>query len=1285
MRLLHGSGKTAVLVERIINKVINKNIDIDKILVVTFTNAAASEMRARILDAIYKKLEEDEGNFHLQRQITLLNKASISTIHAFCLDVIKNNFYEIGVSANFRIGDTTEVELLKQEVLEELFEQKYINHDKEFIDLINMYTTYKGDEPLKELILSIYKYIQSTPEPEMWLKEKVELLNIKDELNFDFARTEWGKILINKFAEELKENRLKLEKVKEKLLKYPELEKFALTIQDDINQIMTIENLANSVNEIYVDEINSNEDESQFDEESFNKKNLDLWNRLYNASTELKFTKWPTDKKVTIEYKEQAKKERDNIKGKISKAIGSAFVYDSKAATQDINFMYKPLKSLSGLVIEFSKMFAERKKEKNIIDFNDIEHFALNILLRENEPTEVAKKYREKFEEILVDEYQDSNLVQEYILKSISKGNNIFMVGDVKQSIYKFRQARPELFLDKYEKYKNVDDNNVEEQGNGKKIKLFKNFRSRENILDVTNLVFKSIMSKKLGDIEYNEEEYLNLGANYKEPEPKIDYDGDNILNRINYAGNAELHIIDLKKEEEDTTLNTFIDNDMSDEDSNTKDSIDENEDDDYEIVESTIIEARFVADKIQKMINSNYQVFDKNKKEYRRITYKDIVILLRTTSSLAPIYEKELNDLNIPVFSDTSSEYLGATEIETIMSLLKIIDNPLQDIPLVTVMRSEIGGFTDNDLVEIRLSDKRDSFYDAMIKARLYVKDTLREKINKFIQNIERWRDEEKYKSLDELIWQIYIDTNYYNYVGLLQNGKLKQANLKMLFQRAKQYETASFKGLFNFINFIDKLKTSSTDMSAAKVIGENENVVRIMSIHKSKGLEFPVVFLCGTGKQFNMQDLKQTILLHQDLGFGPDYINFEKRIKYATLAKEALKIKTKQELISEEMRVLYVALTRAKEKLIITGVSKQLEKDMKEKQEQLEMYENELKMDKNLLKKYISYLDWLELIYLKEKPDCMELYTHKEDEIKIQEEKQQVENVVNKINEIKINNKKEYQNIEKLLNWKYGHSLSTTMMTKTSVTNIKEMKQNNIIYSTQKEKLEQNDNKIKIENVEQLLDTTKDKRIEHNVDLTKSEDTKVKIDTNSNEVDNWQVPKFMKDEKITSAQKGTLMHLCVQKLNEKEEYNFEKIKKMVEDLKNREIITEAEMNSISIKNILNYTQSKLYERLKKAKSIKKEEPFYINISSKEILKTDENENILVQGIIDLYFIDENDKLVLVDYKTDYIESGQENILKEKYTEQLELYKKALEKSLNKKVDEMIIYSLYLQKEIKI
>lgn len=1158
-----GSGKTAVLVERIINKVINEKIDIDRILVVTFTSAAASEIRERILEAIYKKLEENPEDTNLQKQINLINKANISTIHSFCLDVIRNNFYELDISSNFRVADTTEIELMKYEVLDELFEEKYLSNDKDFEDLINIYTGYRGDEGLQNLVLNIYKFIQSSPFPEKWLNDKVNLFK---NTNQDFAQTIWGKTILENIEEELTEGIMQLQNILKDMKKIDELSKFTKIIQEDIYNLEDILRYTNS------------------------------WDNTLTKINNLVWQKWPTDKKITIDLKEQAKEVRNKVKEIINKSIKKKIAYDSIQANEDINEMHVTLTKLKNLLVEFMFKFASKKKEKNVVDFNDIEHFALKILIGENgEATELAKKYREKFQEIAIDEYQDSNLVQEQILTSISKGNNIFMVGDVKQSIYKFRQARPELFLEKYKNYnlkQEISGNSL-----GLKIQLFKNFRSRENILNITNLVFQNIMSEKVGEIEYNEKEYLNYSAGYKEPEENTDY-----------AGKTELHIIDLKEKEE-----IFINDEEIDEKI------------EVEKIENSVLEAKFVAKKINELLNSNYMVFDKEQ-SYRKITPKDIIILLRATTNIAPIYEKELADLNLPVFSDSSSQYLDTMEIQIIVSILKIINNPIQDIPLVTVLRSPIFAFTDNDLISIRLTDKSCSFYESMIKARLVVNEQLNSKIDNVIYYLEKWKQEEKYLPLDELIWQIYIDTNLINIVGLMPNGAIRQANLKMLFEKAKQFENASFKGLFNFINFIDRLKNNNGDLSSAKLIGENENVIRIMSIHKSKGLEFPVVFLCGTGKSFNMRDLNEDILLHQDMGIGPKLIDFERRIEYDTLAKEAIKLKIKLETLSEEQRILYVALTRAKEKLIITGISKDLEKDFKQKRELLQIYnENMNIIDYKLVKKYKTYLDWLELVYLKNEnkiTDIATLYTYTKTDLEKElnnKEQEKLNNIKEKIFE-NTKDLKDTENIKEILNWKYRYKKSSEIPTKTAVTR---------------------------------LQAEEDKKIE----LT-------------------EIPKFMgKEKKITPAEKGTLMHLCIQRLNEKQTYTKETIKQMIQSLVLKEIITTTEADAINIDTLYKYTKSALWNDLSKAKEIHKEQPFYINIPAKEIYENIEtDENILVQGIIDLYYISEDNKLILIDYKTDYVKKPEELI--NKYKTQLSIYKKALENSLNRRVDETYIFS---------
>ena len=1187
-----GSGKTAVLVERIIRKIIYEKIDIDKMLIVTFTNAAASEMRERILEAIYKKLEENPNDMHLQKQLILLNKASICTIHSFCLDVIKNNFFEIDISPNFRIGDNSEIELLKQDVLEDIFEEKYLDQNPEFIKLIENYATYRGDEHLKEIILNIFNFIQSSPFPEEWLRQKVEMFNIKD-INIDFSNTLWGKVLLKNYKQELENYILGLNSIKKELDKNLELNKYSDIIKQDI------ENLQNII------------------------LNINLWDRTFELSNLQIFNKWPSDRKIISNIKENSKEKRDQIKKQFNRIRDSILIYDSKEANIDIKSQYYILNSISNIVIEFQNEFSKRKKEKNIIDFNDIEHYALNILVKKDEngnyiQTDIAKKYMGKFVEIAIDEYQDSNLVQEYILNKISNNKNLFMVGDVKQSIYKFRQARPELFLEKYNIYEL--EKNSKDDSKGLKIKLFKNFRSRKNILDITNMIFENIMSKDLGDIEYNKEEYLNFGANY----PILD-------DKLNNDEKIELNIINTNKidEEKNEELDEEIDN---------------------EIIEDVAVEAKFVSKKIVELINSDYKIFDK-KEGYRNIKYKDIVILLRATSNQAPIYEKELSELNIPVFSDSSTEYLESVEVQTMMSLLKIIDNPTDEISLVDILRSNIGGFSDNELIKIRLSDKYSNFYEALLKSRIQVEDDLKTKIDKFLDQLEKWREEKEYKSLDELIWNIYLDTGYYNYVGLMQNGEFRQANLKMLFEKAKQYEKASFKGLFNFIKFIDKLKLSNNDLGAARLIGENENVVRIMSIHKSKGLEFPICFLCGTSKKFNMQDLNQTILLHQDIGLGPKVIDHQRTIEYNTLAKETLKEITKLETLSEEMRVLYVALTRAKEKLIITGIAKNIEKELEEKESLLKLYNNKNKINMQIIKRYKSYLDWIELVYIKNKEcisDMLDFNIYSKDDIlKDNPEKQNDNNTEILLNNMK-NNRQIKQEIIDLLEWKYDNIESTKIPTKASVSKIKKM-----------------ENLLNIEEIEKTYDIYEDKSL-NNI--------------------NMSAPKFLNiEQEITNVKKGTLMHLCLQRLNENIDYTLDDIKELIGKLVKNEIITDQEAKNINIRKIYKFTKSNIYNELKGAKEIYKEKPFYINIKAKEIYDVEAEDEILVQGIIDLYYIDKDNHIVLVDYKTDFVPEKDEKILIEKYSKQLELYRRALEESYGKKVDKVYIYSTYLDKEIKI
>ena len=883
--------------------------------------------------------------------------------------------------------------------------------------------------------------------------------------------------------------------------------------------------------------------------------------------------------------------------------------------------MYNTLLKLKNIIFEFDELFTKKKKDKNIVDFSDVEHYALQILVREKEDgtherADVAQKYMKQFEEIAIDEYQDSNLVQEYILSSVSRGNNIFMVGDVKQSIYKFRQARPELFLEKYKSYSLENANE-----RGLKIQLFKNFRSRENILDFTNEIFKNIMSESLGEIEYNEEEFLNLGASWEQKEIK-----------------NEIDIIDLKEQEKDY-----------DEENSEEEEIQEN-------LEDIEIEAKFVAKKIKELIDSKYQIYDLKAQKYRDIKYRDIAILLRSTKAKAPIFEKELIEKDIPVYSDMSSEYIDTMEIQTILSLLKIIDNPMQDIPLVTVMRSSIGKFTDNELVEIRLADQHSDFYTTLLKSKLSVSTELKEKIERFLNELDKWRDEQEYLSLDELIWKIYEDTGFLNYMGVLPNGMLRQENLKMLFERAKQYESASFKGLFNFIRFIERLHSSSGDLSSAKMIGENEDVVRIMSIHKSKGLEFPIVFLASSSSQFNLMDLNKDILLDQELGLGVKYIDYDMQVKYDTLTKLALRNKELNSVYSEEMRILYVALTRAKEKLYITGIKKDFSKEKENIENMLSIYNKlEGKINPILVKKYKTYLDWILMVYYSDFDKMKNLADVnifvKDDLIKElkPEEKQEIDLVrIIEENSEEVTDA-EIKKVENELSFEYEYKADTLIPSKTSITAIAHKNMEEVRYNATDE--------IKVENYEEDEIT-------------------------------FPVPKFLNnedEEKITASKRGTIMHLCMKNLDFSIKYEIQDVKNLVEELKNKDIITEKEANSVNINQILKFTKSDVWEELKSTKEYHKEEPFYINVSASKVQETESTANILAQGIIDLYYIDKSDNLVLLDYKTDYVTEGEEDILIKRHTPQLLLYKEALENALNRKVDRIYIYSTVLGKKIEI
>jgi len=1135
-----GSGKTAVLVERIINKIINDGVDIDRLLVVTFTNAAASEMRERIADRIYKEIENKP---ELQKQISLLGKASITTMHAFCLKVIRDNFFEVGLDPNFRIGDTTECELIKLEALEELLEEKYESDDENFENIVNIYTSNKDDDTLRSMILKIYNFIQSAPFPNQWLEEQTELFHIDDDAKIE--ETPWGKLLMDYAREEIQSGIEELKALEEEIMDSPEAANYLITIQNDIYMLRALA------------------------------EKCTTWDEMYENIKNFEFERLKSARGVDEEIKTQVTTTRDKVKEIVKKYLKEkVFLANSQMVREDLEILYGNLKEISKLVKAFDINFKEKKLEKNLVDFNDIEHIALK-LLSSNE--EIASIYREQFDEILVDEYQDSNMIQEYILGTISK-NRMFMVGDVKQSIYRFRQARPDLFLSKYQSFPNVNDNLL---SNSKKILLFKNFRSNENIIDATNYIFEKIMSKEVGEIDYDEKEFLRFGAEY------YGYNGEP----------TEINLIETKNQDEEFEL-----------------------DEDLDLDSNAQLEGKLIAHRIQELVG-RLEVYDKKTGNKRVATYRDFVILLRSTVGSIDAFMEELTMAGIPVYADNTGGYFNNTEVQIIMALLKIIDNPIQDIPLLAVLRSQIGGFDVEELTEIRLIDRNISYYEAMQRYASQ-ENELGQKASRFLNQLSIWREKSKYMSLSELLWLLYHETGYYYYISLFPDGLQRQSNLKLLLERAEAYEKTSFKGLFNFLNYIDNMKESSGDMESCKIIGENEDVVRIMSIHKSKGLEFPVVFLAGTTKKFNYRELNENLVFHSELGFGADVINYEKRIRYASISKIALTQKIKAEAMSEEMRILYVAMTRAREKLIITALVPNLEKAYDKYAEPLTQYK---------ISKANCFFDWIGTAVIEKHNDwIINQYTFGE-AVHLNQREAEIENKLGEMQLIASNDKTRQKEIDAQMNWVYCHQLATGIPSKISITELKRMESGEEI-------------KPDISMIEK--------------------------------------PDFLKEELENGTRYGTLVHTALQKLNFISKQNegelIQQIQKIVSGLTDEENVQKS-----IIKKLLRFTKSSLFAEMQQAKKIFKETSFNLNLTAKEVYGIESEEAIMIQGIIDLYYIDQDDKIVLVDYKTDRVEMGEE--LVKRYASQLAYYKRALEDITGKEVKKTIIYSLKLEKEITI
>ncbi|CCL86232.1 helicase-exonuclease AddAB subunit AddA [Clostridioides difficile] len=1238
-----GSGKTAVLVERIIQMITSREnpIDIDKLLVVTFTNAAASEMRERIGDAIGKALDENPENKHLQNQLVLLNKSSITTIHSFCLDVIKSNFHRINLDPNFRIGDQTECAILKQEAIEEVFEDLYEERDEGFLNLVESYAERGGDKEVQDIILGIYSFAMASPEPKKWLIDSAERFNIDE--NFDFSQSIWARAILDTVKIEINGLCLNMERALKEVESIEELETFAEKLSVEYKKIADISQACNK-----------------------------SWDEAYKKMASMSFENYVKGVKriskdapsYIKESKEKAKTIRDKTKKSLESIVSATFNKDNDSIREEIKYLYNIVKPISSVVLRFEEEYSNKKREKGIIDFNDIEHFALNILTDVDEkgnivPSDIAVGYRNKFYEIFIDEYQDSNLVQEVLLKAVANTEtpNRFMVGDVKQSIYRFRQAKPELFLQKYNNY------NDKKGSSHRKIMLYKNFRSREEVVDAVNYIFENIMNENIGEIEYTEKERLNLGANFN-----VDTDEKSII-----GGATEIHLI-----QKDNKLDDDIINDKDDRINNKENEIEEEEK-----LDNIQLEARMVGNIIKDLMKVNedgkiQKVYDKGIDGYRPVEFRDIVILLRATSAWAPVFADELMNMDIPTYADVGVGYFDTIEIKTILSLLQIIDNPMQDIPLISVLKSPIFGFTPEDLIDIRVQSKDKIFYEVLKSTAEYdgFTDSQNENESEFIPSeecinkskdflikLKEFKEKSMYMSTDEFIWYLYTRTGYYAYVGALPGGSQRQANLKVLFERAKQFEETSLKGIFNFVNFIEKLKKSSSDMGSAKTLGENANVVRIMSIHKSKGLEFPVVICSAMGKNFNTQDFKKSILYHHNLGYGPQFVDYERRISFPSIAKEALKSKINIENLSEEMRVLYVAFTRAKEKLIITGSTRNIQDSIKRWSNGIESLDT---ISQYEILKGKNFLDWIMPCVLRHRDlsnlleevglDAVFNVEHnskwygklwnKNDilvEKKSDEEKESIEEILEKI-DVYSPDSDYYSEIEEKLNYIYPYEFSTRKPATISVTEIKKIQNN---YE------------------EELINTI----FEQKVILKK--------------------PLFIQNEeereKISGTERGTIVHLVMEVLDLKNVSSVNDIKSQIRGFVSKGIITEKQASIVNPYKIYKFFASNIGKRMLNAEIINREKSIYAQVNMKDIYiyeklinnddkKLYDNESVMLRGIVDAYF-EEDNQIVLVDYKTDFVNEENINQIIEKYKKQLDLYADIIETLTGKSVKEKCIY----------
>ncbi|WP_245948280.1 helicase-exonuclease AddAB subunit AddA [Paenibacillus sambharensis] len=1260
-----GSGKTAVLVERIIRK-ISADTDVDRLLVATFTKAAASEMKERIRIALEKALDLQPESEHMRRQLALMNRAAITTLHSFCQDVIRRFYPLIGLDPGFRIANETEAELLRMEVLDELFEAKYEGaaDDGAFLRLADAFGGERGDEPLVRLVQQLYDFSRSHPWPEHWLQQSAASFRVEDAGSLEASV--WVDCLKSDLLMSLEGAAAQLEQALSVAKQAGGPAAYAPTFDEDLALVRELLDVVAN-------------------------RGWTAWHDRFRGA-EFGRLKAVRGSDLDKELQERAKKLREQAKSVVSDLADELFGRSPEAFADELRRLAPQMEALALLVAEFAERYEAAKRRRGLLDFGDLEHYCLRILRHPDStpeqaiPSPAALEYQQQFDEILLDEYQDTNMVQEAIVSLIARPGlgNRFMVGDVKQSIYRFRLAEPNLFLAKYKSFVSLSDSIQQEttdqpaqpdggSPSGLRIDLARNFRSRPQVVDGVNDVFRAIMHEAVAEMDYDKSAELVCGAAYPKPAPEEAP-----------AYEVECVIIDRGRPQdgEEQAEAAAADEDLTDR--KAAEAVAD--------MQTAQLEARWIASRIRRLMDGDpaageppLRVFDGKQGVHRKLQWRDIVILLRATRSWAPVLVEELQAQGIPAYAELSSGYFEATEVEIMISLLRVIDNPYQDIPLAGTLRSPLFGLTAEELARIRIHAGKGPYYEAVCRAveQSMLPEDTHHKLMLFLERLAVWRNEARQGSLADLLWRIYRETGFFDLVGGLPGGQQRQANLRALHDRARQYEATSFRGLFRFLRFIDRMRDSGGDLGTARALGEQEDVVRIMSIHKSKGLEFPVVFAAGLGKMFNMQDLNGSFLLHKQLGFGPKFIDTDLRISYPTLPHMAVKRRMRMETLAEEMRVLYVAMTRPKEKMILLGSVADSARAMERWQGTAAGAEGG-RLPSHELSAAKRYLDWIMPLAAAHgipSADTELAADDAGDSVKVrgwrigvapaavfgleaaaaaaEPDETEAAWMEERLEALQggglVESSADAALVEERLSWRYAYESATTIAAKTSVTELKRLTAE-AQHAANAESLE-----------------------------TLSEDRQLPDSQRAAELPapagafRLRRPRFMEARTLTAAERGTVSHLVMQVLPLEGPKDADTIRTLVADMVLRQLLRPAQAEAVDADTIAAFYASKLGQRMMKASWIKRELPFSCTVPAKVVHPAvldgkSAEEPVFIQGVVDCLFEDEQG-LVLLDYKTDRIINGAYEQAANRHRFQMELYAEAVGRILGKRVTERHVF----------